>query len=351
MKKLWSIIAKSPIGRAATLVGVLFLGSGYLVNFTHQYTMPGPLSASELKGQPMGGFSSHAMFEQECSHCHAPIHCVTDDRCQSCHVEIAEQRSETVGLHGLLPGTERCQTCHIEHQGRNAVISDVAFANIDHDLLADFSLVKHETNYDGTSFHCESCHTEGRFGADSVDCLTCHTENDSELMTHHEEEHGLNCLGCHDGRDTMIDFDHDQAFERSGQHANAGCIDCHAEQQFKGTSQICVDCHENDAESIHTATFGVDCARCHTADAWAPAQLTHHTFLLDHGDEGTLECQKCHTLNYYEHTCTECHDMMEMATFHEVEDSAAIENCVQCHPTGVTGEATELGYVLPVQEK
>lgn len=347
MKKLWRHLIQTRIGRTITLASVLFLSSGVLVNFSHQYTMPGPLSAAEADGQTRQGYASHATFEQECTHCHAPIHCVTDDRCQSCHVEIAEQRAEAIGLHGLLPGTERCQTCHVEHQGRDAVISEVAFANIDHEALAGFSLVKHETNYDGQPLHCESCHTNGRFDTDEVDCLTCHTENDSELMAHHEEEHGLNCIGCHDGRDKMVDFDHDQVFELTGGHQDAGCIDCHAEQQFTGTTQVCVDCHEADVEVIHTDTFGLDCARCHTINAWAPAQLTQHTFLLDHGDEGQLECQSCHVNNYYEHTCVECHDDVEMATFHEVDTSAAITNCNQCHPTGAAKEATELGYTLP----
>lgn len=351
MKNLWSQLIKKPIGRTATLLGVLFLGSGYVVNFSHQYTMPGPVSDATAEEQTLEGYASHAMFEQECTYCHAPIHCVTDDRCQSCHVEIAEQRAEAIGLHGLLPGTERCQTCHIEHQGRSAVISEVAFANIDHEALSGFSLIKHETDYDGLALGCESCHTEGRFGSDTVDCLTCHTENDKELMAHHEEEHGLNCLGCHDGRDQMVDFDHDSVFELTGQHQNAGCTDCHADQQFAGTTQVCIDCHQDDSDAVRMDTFGPDCARCHTTDAWTPAHLTQHTFLLDHGDEGQLECQTCHTSNYYEHTCSECHDDGEMATFHEVENSTDIANCIQCHPTGAAGEAAELGYVLPAQEK
>ena len=351
MRNLWSQLIKKPIGRTVTLLGVLFLSSGYLVNFSHQYTMPGPLSAAERDSKLLEGYASHAMLEQECTYCHAPVHCVTDDRCQGCHVEIAEQRAEAMGLHGLLPGTERCQTCHVEHQGRDAVISKVAFANIDHEALSGFSLVKHETNDDGQPLNCESCHTEGRFGPDTVDCLTCHTQNDSELMAHHEAEHGLNCLSCHDGRDKMVDFDHDQVFELTGKHETAGCIDCHADQQFAGTTQVCVDCHEKDVETIHTETFGLDCARCHTAAAWTPAQLTQHTFLLDHGDEGQLECQTCHTVNYYEHTCAECHDDGEMATVHEVGNGRAIANCIQCHPTGATDEATNLGYSLPVQEK
>ncbi|MEJ2751003.1 MAG: cytochrome c3 family protein, partial [Anaerolineae bacterium] len=131
----------------------------------------------------------------------------------------------------------------------------------------------------------------------------------------------------------------------------AGCIDCHADQQFAGTTQVCVDCHEKDVETIHTETFGLDCARCHTAAAWTPAQLNQHTYLLDHGDEGQLECQTCHTMNYYEHTCAECHDDEEMATFHEVENDTAVAHCVQCHPTGAADEATNLGYSLPVQDK
>jgi hypothetical protein len=350
MKNLLHKLIKTALGRTILFGGVLVLSSGSLINLIHHYLIPGPVSAASEDGSTIGGYASHAEFEQECSHCHAPVHCITDDRCQSCHVEIAEQRAEAIGLHGLLPGTERCQTCHVEHRGREAVISAVAFANVDHEALSGFNLDKHKNDYDSGSLNCESCHTQGSFGPDTVDCATCHAANDAEKMAEHQRAHGTNCAGCHDGLDSMLTFDHSQAFPLVGKHDLAGCVDCHADQIFAGTVQACSECHFNDAETIHTDSFGTDCARCHTPTAWTPAQLTKHTFLLDHGDEGQLECQTCHISNYYEPTCTECHSDEDMVGAHQAASSTAIQNCAECHPTGAANEATSLGFSLPVKE-
>ena len=64
---------------------------------------PGRLSAVNENGETLGGYISHAEFEQECGHCHAPVHCVTDTRCQDCHLDVARQRAEAEGIHGSLP--------------------------------------------------------------------------------------------------------------------------------------------------------------------------------------------------------------------------------------------------------
>ena len=348
MKKLWSKLTKTPLGRTATLLGALFLGSGFLLNFTHQYTMPGPVSAAMPNGNTLEGYDSHAMFEQECTHCHAPIHCVTAERCQDCHMEIAQQRAEAVGLHGLLPGTGRYQSCHVEHQGRDAVISEVALANIDHVSFTDFSLAKHQVDYDGQPLGCESCHTQGRFGPDTVDCVSCHTRNDEPWATEHTDLYGGGCLDCHDGHDKSSDFDHALVFELNGAHETTDCADCHVDHTFAGTASSCADCHESEAK--HVEIFGTDCARCHADEAWSPAQLTQHTFALDHGDEGKLECQSCHPNTYYEQSCAECHAVDEMVAIHNAPNEGEIADCATCHPTGEAGEAERLGYVLPGQE-
>lgn len=109
----------------------------------------------------------------------------------------------------------------------------------------------------------------------------------------------------------------------------------------------CVACHEE--PEVHAEKFGVNCARCHTTEAWAPAFLTRHLFLLDHGSEGELDCQVCHTENYYSHTCYECHDHTpgQMKTAHLAEGLTEIDACTRCHPTGQTGEADRL---LELQE-
>jgi hypothetical protein len=112
-------------------------------------------------------------------------------------------------------------------------------------------------------------------------------------------------------------------------------------------------CHEE--PDVHAGQFGLDCSRCHTALAWAPAELTRHVFLLDHGDEGELECERCHVASYVEYTCYDCHEPGEMRIDHLlVSDKdgraiTALEDCIECHPTGRAGEANQL-YELQVND-
>ena len=56
-----------------------------------------------------------------------------------------------------------------------------------------------------------------------------------------------------------------------------------------------VSCHED--PPVHEGLFGLECERCHNTIAWTPAYLTRHTFFLDHGTQGELACETCHTQN------------------------------------------------------
>ncbi len=100
----------------------------------------------------------------------------------------------------------------------------------------------------------------------------------------------------------------------------------------------CRACHEE--PDLHAERFGLNCSRCHTLDAWKPALLWRHTFRLDHGGEGSVACQTCHTQNYAENTCYECHDHDpgEMEGIHADEEIFEFAGCVDCHPTGEAGE-------------
>jgi len=109
-----------------------------------------------------------------------------------------------------------------------------------------------------------------------------------------------------------------------------------------GNPHECSACHEEPV--VHADRFGLQCARCHGLTAWKPALLTSHTFLLDHGDQGQLACQTCHTENYFTHTCYGCHDHQpdEMRLVHRDEGILEFDDCAQCHPTGRSGEARQL---------
>ncbi len=337
--KLIRFFLFNAIGRSLLVVGAAGLGFLLYMKLSGHLT-PGPLSATQLHGQPIAGYSSHAEFEKECKHCHAPMHCITADRCQTCHLEIAQQRAGANGLHGVLPGTARCQTCHIEHRGRDADISHVPLTNIDHSRMTDFDLSRHANTFEGGPMICEDCHTGHRFTADAVDCITCHEGQDVAFVTEHRDEYNDNCASCHDGSDRMIGFEHDQVYALEYAHQQVECESCHVGKMFSGTPANCAGCHEE--PELHKGIFGFNCTRCHTAQAWAPAQLTRHPFLMSHGEEGNLPCETCHIDTYTKYPCYSCHDSDEMLAVHLEWDIHAYENCVDCHPTGRGGEGKDM---------
>jgi hypothetical protein len=342
MKTLLSLLMK-PVGILTTLAMVFVLsGAGYMKASGH--LSPGPISSTHPKEQPINGYVSHADFEKECGHCHAPVHCVTDTRCQDCHKNVAQQRIEAKGLHGKLPGTDRCQNCHVEHQGREVVITQFAFPNVDHKALAGFSLASHRVNYQEELMNCESCHSQDRFANETLDCLTCHIQEDHDYISSHVETYGVDCVPCHDGTDRMRDFEHELAYPLDGAHADAECEACHAEKVFSGTTQDCSGCHED--PDIHAGKFGLDCERCHSTLAWNPAQLVRHTFFLDHGSQTNtpVECVVCHQDTMVVNSCYGCHDHQpaEMDQVHLDEGIAEYTTCEQCHPTGQKGEAAAI---------
>jgi hypothetical protein len=335
---------RPPISCLRKLVLSIFLllllgfSTGFYFN-SKKLLFPGPTSAIARKDEPLEGYTSHASFEQECAHCHAPIHCVTESRCQSCHFEIALQRASDTGLHSRLPGTSRCQNCHFEHQGREAVITTFAYHNVDHQALANFSLDKHQVDYKDDPLTCESCHSQDRFIHETLDCLTCHIQQDHEGMAVHIETYGSECILCHDGVDRYTGFDHDSYFLLEGSHLEADCASCHIDQAFFDTPRQCSGCHEE--PEVHAGTFGKDCARCHGQEQWLPALLTQHDFILDHGGEEILDCHTCHSDNYHEITCYGCHDHTpeDMEEVHSHEEIEEYDDCRSCHPTGASGEA------------
>jgi mono/diheme cytochrome c family protein len=110
----------------------------------------------------------------------------------------------------------------------------------------------------------------------------------------------------------------------------------------------CRSCHEE--PTVHADRFGLNCARCHTLEAWKPALLNRHIFDLNHGEQGQIACQTCHMETYATYTCYGCHEHKpeQMQTVHEAEKIDEYEACASCHPTGQPGEADPYRY--PGQE-
>lgn len=319
-------------------IGALGGGVFLYLKFTHQLT-PGPLSAAHPNGVSLGGVSSHAELETKCTHCHAPIHCITDTRCQDCHKEIAEDRMNVNTLHGRLPGVSRCQNCHIEHKGADAELTALAFPNIDHYLLAGFSLDKHINNYEGEQFNCSTCHSKDGNFLETIDCVSCHAAEDHNYIAEHIETYGLACADCHDGKDRMMaGVHHEDWYPLVGGHEDLNCEDCHLDGRYVGLSSNCATCHED--PDLHAGVFGDNCSICHSETAWAPAQLKEHSFALEHGGELIEDCETCHAGTYTEYPCGTCHEDVDMKQAHADVETPDLQDCVSCHPSGRGDQVT-----------
>lgn len=330
----------SPIGCGTTIVLILVLGAILWLRGGGPFS-PGPLSAASPRDEPLSGFASHAEFEEDCALCHASWLGATADRCESCHTDIVEQRSGDFGLHGRLPDTSRCQQCHTDHQGREADLTHFDIASFEHDWLTEFSLSQHGMNYDQAPILCIDCHPQNEYLATAITCIECHQSAEPIFTANHSSQYGEDCKACHDGQDSMVSFEHQAVFPLEGAHATIDCAACHDQPIIEGTPNECVGCHAEPA--VHVGSFGKECMRCHTTSAWLPAHLTYHTFPLDHGGEGKIDCQTCHDQNYTSYICTNCHahHPADIRQTHLEIDITDFDDCVACHPTGFKDEVQE----------
>lgn len=328
----------SPLGCVSALVVMLGIGIAILISGGAIFN-PGSLSALAENSTPLGGFKSHAEFENDCAQCHTPFLGVDAARCENCHTDVAQQRAMATGLHSGFENAADCEACHTDHKGRDFDISKVALASFDHDTTG-FSLMHHKEDFDGTPMACEACHTGSNFASSATACADCHGRRDAAFTVGHAATFGGDCTSCHDGTGSLANFDHNMVFVLDGKHAALGCAACHVDRKFKGTPKECVACHTEPA--IHAGVFGIDCAACHTTTAWTPAALKNHTFPLDHGGQGEIACAVCHPNTYTDYTCYGCHehDPARIQSEHAEEGigGAELENCVECHATGMKEE-------------
>jgi len=206
-----------------------------------------------------------------------------------------------------------------------------------------FSLALHKVDYSNQSLGCKACHTQDLHTYERTSCIDCHTQHDTAFMSAHQQQYGSECLACHDGVDRLSNFEHANFFPLEGKHTTLACTSCHTNLVFRGTPDRCVDCHPE--PDIHAGVFGLECADCHTAEAWSPATLLQHKFPLNHGVEAQgqqLKCDACHSSNYIEYTCYNCHEHQqdEITRKHQEEGISAQElpECAKCHPDGKVQE-------------
>jgi len=251
----------------------------------------------------------------------------TPRECARCHIEPEAHKSLFVGA---------CSDCHITTGWTPAMLEGRLF---EHTERSGFSLAHHALNYENQPMICLDCHLTGWMDFDLATCITCHASSleGADFLQGHRELFGENCLDCHDGIDRMSDFNHARFFPLDGRHGGLECTSCHQEKKFIGTASECVACHTEPA--IHAGFFGLQCQYCHTAQAWAPAQLLTHRFPLDHGSQGESDCQICHPGRYSDITCYGCHDHQPdlIAASHSRARIAMdqLANCTSCHPNGI----------------
>lgn len=256
-----------------------------------------------------------------CADCHGQDLTRFDQAtCTSCHTERdanwMQQHTTTFG--------SQCLSCHdgVDRYG----------ADFDHNKVAFRLEGEH------AEVHCAQCHTNATtieaLQQTPRNCVACHEKDDA-----HQGQLGQQCEQCHTASSwENVTFDHNKsAFPLTGAHAKVACNQCHQNSTFQGTPTDCISCHPEPA--FHAGAFGnqsTQCATCHTADAWAPAQfsLNHDRFPINHGARGTNSCRTCHTENLQSYTCYKCHDPAKTKAEHDEEGIRDLANCVRCHAGG-----------------
>jgi len=258
-----------------------------------------------------------------CKECHTENNFQIGSDCSTCHAE-PEQHA------GMF--SQDCSVCHSTQVWVPAIWEGNPF---DHGTVG-FSLILHKLDYQGNLIACMDCHQSEAIEIVLPSCQECHEQNNPGFMQEHSDLFGFNCTDCHDGVDKMQNFDHQNFFILDGAHGALECLVCHENQQFRETPTECSVCHEE--PDIHAGSFGLNCANCHSTEAWQPAMLMSHTFPLDHGEEGEIECMVCHVDSYTQYTCESCHDSQEREFIEEHEDEniprEQLMDCVACHEDG-----------------
>jgi hypothetical protein len=259
-----------------------------------------------------------------CQQCHTQAFSVTSADCATCHVEPT--------LHaGLFP--DSCGTCHQGKTWAEATWKDQPFDHQD----TGFSLVKHQTGFNGRPITCTECHSTLVSGTATYSCQECHASQNADFMTSHVTSFGTTCTECHDGADRMENFNHDTVFPLTGRHAELVCANCHTGQVFQDSQHVCATCHQE--PEIHAGFMGLRCQMCHTSgESWTPARLTIHEFPLDHGELADTTCTTCHTGPYTQYTCYSCHEHVQeeiQKDYLKAGISAEeLVNCTACHLDG-----------------
>lgn len=230
--------------------------------------------------------------------------------CTKCHISM----DMTFMVEHQIAFGENCLECHdgIDRYGHN----------FDHNKFAFKLNGKHAT------VKCSQCHMQGTtvttLQLTSQTCFSCHAKDDA-----HKGSLGTDCASCHtsDGWKPST-FDHNRSeFKLNGAHVQVTCERCHVNGVFKGTPKDCFSCHQQN--DPHMGQFGTACEKCHTTDAWKPAQFNHDTtgFKLI-GSHINVNCKSCHINGIYKNTPKDCYSCHAARDAHKGQFG---KNCGACH--------------------
>jgi hypothetical protein len=191
---------------------------------------------------------------------------------------------------------------------------------------------------------CSACHAPFWGAVRMADlCMRCHTNIPGEL-TDSQSLHSIlvnngfamNCQDCHhEHRGATAKttnflpayFPHlGFGFPLLGKHAEATCLDCHANEDYIQTKTDCVSCHAK--EDTHKGKL-TDCSICHSPSGWKPPTFDHDTAIFKlKGKHAPLACGDCHVNDIFKGTPTDC------AACHakdDVHEGALGTKCADCH--------------------
>ncbi|MBI5352888.1 MAG: hypothetical protein HZB50_09650 [Chloroflexi bacterium] len=323
-------------GIIAALAAAFVIAGSALAGGGAMYS-PGALNA--VPGDVVGGVTSHAEIKGDCNACHtAPWEKATmDDRCSTCHTNVAAEMADPVSIHGKMMEIDqgaKCRDCHPEHHGVDALLTVLEKWTFPHEV-AKYSLDGHQFKAGKDPFLCSDCHGRDVTQFDTVTCVNCHAPTDITFMVDHIVTFGNSCLNCHDGFDRFGgDFNHDEfTFKLAGKHSAVTCSQCHANSHtvadLQSAKQDCFACHQ--ADDPHKGNLGPDCASCHSPEGWKPSTYDHarSDFKLD-GLHSKVECSKCHANNDFKDTPQDCYACHAAKDNHKGQFGT---NCGACHNT------------------
>lgn len=268
----------------------------------------------------------------ECSKCHIPagkdtVYKLRFAACTECHKDVHD------GQFAGAPYQDNCERCHTVQDFHRSTFTIAQHRNARFVLAGAHAAVP-----------CVDCHKIGATGrTDKI--LPFHFENHTCTACHNDPHHGefkdrmaqrrangvpLGCEACHNTKSwaEVTGFDHSKTkFPLTGSHRAVACGACHKVQpgahevKFKGTSQVCEDCHKDPHASQFSKDAKVSCADCHATQRWTPSKFDHDTrthFPLQ-GGHAKVPCDACHKnfqivndkpVLYYKPTpskCADCH--------------------------------------------